>query len=522
MTDRIIPFDRYPNLPPLFRAFLAGLPALFPDRPDIGTAAARARKMLGTRSRVAAPAFRSRGPAGRAQAEALASGRAVAVLAGHQVGLFTGPLFALLKAFDAIRVAREISAAGVPAVAVFYALTDDHDLEEIARTARPGAGGPEILILEGADRANRRPVGPLPIPAKVTELIEAFRPDIKAPGASEVLDAFARRSVPGTSYADAFSETLLDLVDPEPLLVLDPLAPEAAAPAAEFFLLAARREKELGNAWRASSQRVAAAGHEPTVPFREDVFPFFTIEDGERRRVGSLEETLRRVSAGRALSSADVLTRPAFKSFVVPAAASILGPAEIAYHAEALALFPLFGLEAPVLLPRTHAVPTGPAERRALKALGLSPADVLAGGAPSGAAVVPEAESLAPIAKDLDSRLAALEPGLKSLDPTLSGALETTRRKVAYQIEQLMERTRKAAERRDDVASTRWQRLETMLRPAGGGPDRLYPPLVWLLAHGRAALSVLREAAQGSLAGAVVVDLSAEAVSEQPENPHAG
>lgn len=519
MTDRIIPFDRYPNLPPLYRAFLGGLPALFPDRPDARTAAARAREILGTPSRVPAPAFRYRGPAGRERAEALSAGRAVAVVAGHQVGLFTGPLFALLKAFDAIRVAREISASGVPAVPVFYALTDDHDLEEIGRTARPGAEGPEILILEGADRANRRPVGPLPIPAKVTELIEAFRPDIKAPGASEILDAFARRSAPGISYADAFVETLLDLVDPEPLLVLDPLVPEAAAPAAEFFLEAARRQADLRDTWRASCERVAAAGYEATVPFREDVFPFFTIEDGERRRVGSLAETVRLVSAGRALPSADVLTRPAFKAFLVPAAASILGPAEIAYHAESLALFPLFDLPAPVLLPRTHAVPTGPAERRALKALGLSPADVLAGPAPSAAAVPQEAESLAAIARDLESRLAGLEQGLKSLDPTLSGALETARRKVAYQIGQLMERTRKAAERRDDVASTRRRRLETMLRPAGAGPDRLYPPLVWLLAHGPAALSEIREAAQGSLEGAAVIDLSAESLSEKP---HAG
>lgn len=519
MSDRIIPFDWYPGLPPLFRAFLGGLPALFPDRPDVKLAAARAREILGTPSRVPAPAFRCRDQAGREKAEALASGRAVAVLAGHQVGLFTGPLFALLKAFDAIRVAREISASGVPAVAVFYALTDDHDLEEIGKTARPGAEGPEILILEGADRANRRPVGRLPIPAKVTELIEAFRTDIKAPGASEILDAFARRSAPGLSYADAFIETLLDLVDPESLLVLDPLASEAAAPAAEFFLAAARREADLHKAWRASCERVAAAGHEPTVPYREDVFPFFTIEDGERRRVGSPAESVRLVSAGRTLPSADVLTRPAFKAFLVPAAASILGPAEIAYHAEALALFPLFDLPLPVLLPRTHAVPTGPAERRALKALGLSPADVLAGPAPSTAAVPPEAESLASIARDLESRLAGLEQGLKSLDPTLSGALETARRKIAYQIEQLMERSRKAAKRRDDVASTRRQRLETMLRPGGAGPDRLYPPLVWLLAHGRAALAAIRAAAQGSLEGAAVIDLSAESVSEKP---HAG
>lgn len=519
MTSRIIPFDRYPGLPPLYRAFLTGLPALFPDRPDALAAAARAREILGKTARIPAPAFRCRGPAGRERAEALAAGRAVAVVAGHQVGLFTGPLFALLKAFDAIRVAKEISARGVPAVPVFYALTDDHDLEEIAKTARPAPEGPEILILEGADRANRRPVGPLPIPANVTEIVEAFRPDARAPGASEILDAFARRSGPGLSYADAFIETLLDLVDPEPLLVLDPLVPQAAAPAATFFLEAARRQADVREAWRASDERIAAGGHEAPVPFRADIFPFFTIEDGERRRVGPLDETVRRVEAGRALASADVLTRPAFKSFLLPMAASILGPSEIAYHAQSLALFPLFDLPAPILLPRTHAVLTGPAERRAAQALGLSLADVLAGTAPPASAALPEAERLASIATDLEARLAALEPGLKTLDPTLTGALEAARRKVAYQIEQLVERIRKAAERRGDVAAGRRRRLETMLRPRGAGADRIYPPLVPLLLHGLSALPAMREGAQGSLSGAAIIELGAAAPSEKS---HAG
>ncbi len=513
MTDSI-PFDRYPNLPPLFRAFLRGLTEFYADRPGLDAAAARAREILGRPASVGASAFRCRGPAGRDRAEALASGKAVAVAAGHQVGLFTGPLFALLKAFDAIRVAREISERGVPAVPVFYALTDDHDLAEVARTARPGAEGPEVLVLEGADRSNRRPVGPLPIPQKVTEIVEKFRLDAKAPGASEILEAFARRSAPGVSYADAFVETLFDLVEGELLLVLDPLTPEAAAPAAAFFLQAARRQAAVSGAWRQTAERLEALGHEIPVPYRSDVFPFFAIENGERRRLDSLDEAARRVEAGRALPSVDVLTRPAFKSFLLPMAASILGPSEIAYHAQALALFPVFELSAPVLLPRTHAVLTGPAERRALEALGLSLSDFFAASAPSAAAAPREAEWLAELGRRLEKDLAALEPSLRGIDPTLTGALETAGRKVAYQIEQLVERIRKAAEKREDIAAGRRRRLETMLLPEGSGADRLYPPLVPLLAHGRSALAAIRDAARSSLEGAAVVELGAEAPAE--------
>jgi uncharacterized protein YllA (UPF0747 family) len=438
----------------------------------------------------------------------------VAVVAGHQVGLFTGPLFALLKAFDAIRVAREIAASGVPAVPVFYALTDDHDLEEIAKTARPGAAGPEILILEGADRSNRRPVGPLPIPPRVAEIVETFRADARAPDAGEILEAFARRSAPGVSYAEAFIETLFDLVDPDALLVLDPLAPEARAAESAFLLEAVRKEAAVREAWRQTAQGLAAAGFEAPVPFRDDVFPFFTIEDGERRRASSAGEAGRQVEAGRAWPSADVLTRPALKSWLLPMAASILGPAEIAYHTQALALYPIFDLPEPALLPRTHAVLLGPAERRAVEALQISVEDVFGGAAPQSAAAPFEIERLAAIARQTEEALAGLEPGLKSLDATLSGALETAGRKMAYQIEQLMERVRKAAERRQDSTTGRRRRLETMLMPGGGGADRLYPPLVWLLAHGRPALAAIRTGATGSPEGAVVIELGAEAPPE--------
>src|SRR5262249_60844973 len=144
--------------------FLRGLAELCPGRPSIEAAAARGRGMLGRKPRLAADAFRARVPEARAMAEELAAGRAVAVLAGHQVGLFTGPLFTITKAFDAIRVARELTSRGVPAVPVFWALTDDHDLDEIARTARPGKQEALFVVLEGADRSNRSPVGALPLP----------------------------------------------------------------------------------------------------------------------------------------------------------------------------------------------------------------------------------------------------------------------------------------------------------------------------------------------------------------------
>ena len=138
-----IPLERYPGLPPLFLDFSRGKSPLYPDPPTIEVAALRGREILAQPGRVklSPEAYRFRGDAGRKSAEDLAAGRVVAVLAGHQVGILTGPLYTLVKAFDAIVLARELSNRGIPAVPVFWALTDDHDLEEVARTAKSAPDG---------------------------------------------------------------------------------------------------------------------------------------------------------------------------------------------------------------------------------------------------------------------------------------------------------------------------------------------------------------------------------------------
>jgi bacillithiol synthase len=519
MTPEVIPFERYSGLNPLFLAFLRKRPAFFPDPPTLEAATERARELLGRPAKVSAAAFRFRAADAAKQAEALSKGQAVAVVTGHQVGLFSGPLYTLVKAWDAIRVAREISARGVPAVPVFYALTDDHDLEEIARTARPTEEGPQVLVLEGADRANRHPVGEMPIPERVTEILAAFQEDAKTPEAREILEAFARRSAPGRPYGEAFIETLLDLVE-EPLLVLDASLSEARPAAADLFAQAAAKREEIERALAQAEQAVQREGYVVPVAHRPGVFPFFLVEKGERRRVDDLDRASKLIASAQAWVSADVLTRPVLKSFLLPAAASILGPAEIAYHAQALPLFPIFGLRPPVLLPRSHVVWIGPAERRAARALGVETRDLLADRT-EAAPRLPEAEELDQIANDADARLAGLEESIQKIDPTLSGALETTRRKISYQIGQMREKMEKAAERKDEVSGRRRRLLETRVRPAGAAADRLYPPLVPLLTRGRDVLAAIREGATGSTEGVAVVDLAPPPEGTQ-ETVHAG
>jgi len=505
----MIPYERYPGLPPLFLDFLKGLPQFYADPPTLEACEARAREILAARrpARLPASAYRFRGEESARLAEDLVAGRAVAVAAGHQVGLFTGPLFTLMKTLDAVHLARALRQRGVPAAAVFWALTDDHDLQEIARTAKPGPDGPVVLVLEGADRQNRQPVGRLLIPEAIRGIVDAFLPLAKTPEAATILEAFARRSAPGVSYGDAFIETLLDLVEPDPLLVIDPLGEPARSPAVDFFGEAVRQASSLRRTLEKTAEELRAAG-KPVPVTPPDGFSFFTIDAEGRRRVTDLEAATARVESGEAWPSADVITRPVLKSYLLPMAVSVLGASEIAYHAQSLPLFSLFGVPRPVLIPRTHVIARGPAERRLAEQLQIPEQDLLEPSGPDEPVSVPQADALERLAKATERELLTLSPELEKLDASLTGALENVATKITYKFEQLADRARKAAERRGAVVADRRERRQHALIPAGAPAERIYPPLAPLLAFGREdVLGSLRSVAGRGGSGAAVVDL---------------
>src|SRR5512146_1873943 len=96
---------------------------------------------------------------------------AVAVVTGQQVGLFGGPLYSLLKTASALNAADELNRAGVPAVAVFWLATEDHDLAEIDHALFP-AGPGRLRELRSTSKGQRNaPVGAVRFTAEIEEVV---------------------------------------------------------------------------------------------------------------------------------------------------------------------------------------------------------------------------------------------------------------------------------------------------------------------------------------------------------------
>ena len=114
-----------PAIPPIARAWARR------DRAHAGASAAPARDRGGHRARSSerrgAPARARRGRRGSSPTP-----RTVAIVTGQQAGLFGGPLFTLLKALTALKLAEQVAREHqVPAVAVFWIDAEDHDWDEV-------------------------------------------------------------------------------------------------------------------------------------------------------------------------------------------------------------------------------------------------------------------------------------------------------------------------------------------------------------------------------------------------------
>lgn len=471
------------------------------------------RERLRTASALAAQQ-RARGAGAAAlQAERLANPGTVAVVTGQQAGLFGGPLYVLWKALGARLVARDLERRGVPAVPVFWVASDDHDFAEIRTSTIVDTSG-QLRTLRYAPE--HEPVGQPAARLHFDQAIDEVLRDLgtflpAGNGSSSTLEALRECYQPGTTLSGAFARWLGRLL-PD-LVVLDP----ADAELKRLMLPVMRREiEEQSPSSRLAlltGERLRAAGYHLQVPVRPGFLNLFVVHAGERRALAlsgdaiEIRGTGERMTPAQALDwlereptdwSPGVLLRPLAQDLLLPTAAYVGGPAEIAYHAQIGPSYAHFGLPRPVLLPRPSVTLVEPSQARVLEAEGLRLPDLQ--GDPEGRLgqwardAHPQVQAAFAGARDAVRReLLRLEDLLGALDPTLRAAADSAQGRALYQIDTLEEKVTRALKKRDQARAERLRRTRDALMPGGLLQERGLG-LVGLVARHGAALASLLEA----------------------------
>ena len=441
--------------------------------------------------------------------ERLARG-AVAIVTGQQTGLFSGPAYTFYKAISAIRIAEEATSRGTDAVPIFWLATEDHDLAEVHHSDWNTRAGILHYELPARPEDAGRRVGEILLGDEIESIVLAATQTLEGPFADETTRALRESYTRGETYGSAFGKLMARLLAGRGIVFIDPLDVRLHRLAAPIYLRALEEADSLGDALLARSNELESGGfHAQVKVTRETTLLFYNL-DGRReplrRRNGNFAAGGAELSRDQLRSALQdrpdaftpsALLRPIVQDSLLPTAAYIGGPAEIAYLAQSNLIYKKFIGRMPAILPRASFTIVDPPIARLLEQYQLDFRDILAGSQhvrakmeqkfmPGDLAARFDAGESA-----LRDLLAQYDDPLKSLDPTLVDALRASEQKMLHQFTQLKAKVARAINFRSGVLDRHQRILLDALHPAGDLQERTLSALPFLASHGSRLLDEL-------------------------------
>jgi len=439
------------------------------------------------------------------------------VVSGQQPGLFGGPLYTIYKALTAIAFAGDLErATRRPVVPIFWIASDDHDFEE-ARHAFIGDGA--VAAREVAYPLEAAPRGVslarVPLADPVLDLVrQAEEALAQASFRAEVVDRLREAYAPGRGWTDAFARLAGGWVAPLGALVFDPADREAKRLALPVFERELSLRGKSAEAARATGAELTSAGyHAQIARTGQELNLFWHDESREALRLSG-DGTLRLAESGRELKERDllaklrerpedvspgVLLRPLMQDHLFPTAAYVGGPSEVAYWAQVNALYPLFEMGPPAIVPRAGATILEPRVAKTLERLGIAwetlagdveavIRDTLARFLPVDFPALFEKERVG-----WAESMKRIEAQVTAFDPSLRAAVDTATGKVIHEGQVLEKKLMQVWKRRNEETAQKIRRARESLFPRGGLQERTFSVLGYTAEHGPALLDEFRE-----------------------------
>ncbi|MFB3778751.1 MAG: bacillithiol biosynthesis BshC [Bryobacteraceae bacterium] len=418
------------------------------------------------------------------------------VATGQQVGLFSGPAYTIYKALTAARLARDLTQQGAPAVPVFWLATEDHDLEEVDHCWVFGQDHQPLRIEAACEGAPGQPVGGVTITGNPVERLREALEGL--PFAAEVLELTGAAYGSGRTLGSAFSRLLRGLLGAYGLIHLDPLRPAIRELAAPMLAQAAARAPELVNLLLERNRELESAGYHAQVRVEPSSSLLFTLEGGRRTPL-RLKDGGGPAAGQPALLSPNALLRPVVQDYLLPTVAVVMGPAEVAYMAQAEVLYRSLLGRQPVVVSRASFTLADARSAKLMERYRFSLSDLAAGEeelrSRIAGCLVPGGlkRSLEEAAADTADRLERLRAEIAGFDPSLAEAAGRSRRKILYQMSKLERKVAREALRRDERAGREAAGLYGLLYPRRQPQERIYSILPFLAKHGMGLIETVYE-----------------------------
>jgi bacillithiol biosynthesis cysteine-adding enzyme BshC len=395
------------------------------------------------------------------------------ITTGHQLNIFSGPLFFIYKLVTTINACQQLSQQHPDHrfVPVYWMASEDHDFAEINHfhlfgqryewnTEQQGAVG--RFDLEGMDEVLSS------LPEAVPLFEKAYREHDSLAAATRYYvnelfgeqglvvldadDATLKRHFVSVMQDDALNQSAHQLVEEasQHLDELDYRTQVHPRPINLFYLTDQQRERLVRN---------------------EDGF---AVNNTDQR---FLEEELQNeIEAHPERFSPNVVLRPLYQEMILPNLGYVGGPGELAYWLQLKPVFDHYQVPFPILLPRNFALVVSKSNAKKLQKVGLEATELFQD---TDALVKSFVEHHADASLSLGEQKAALtkvyeqvEEKVLAVDGSLKGFVGAESSKAFKSLDNIEKRLKKAEEQNQETAVGQLESLKEKLFPEGGLQER--------------------------------------------------
>ena len=449
-----------------------------------------------------------------AAARLLGDPRSVAIVTGQQAGLFGGPLYTLLKAMTALKLARDLGETHqVPAVAVFWIEAEDHDWAEVQSCCVLDAElTPRSVSLPDLPGANAKPIARMELDGSGVSAIADLEAALQTTEFTSDLLATLRAAYrPGSGMADAFGRWLEAVLGPHGLIVYDASDPAAKPLVADLF---AREVEQGGHTARlaaAAGQRLEEAGYHAQVMPAEGSIALFHMNDGrhaiqrdgDRFTVGDAQmapaDLAAHIREHPEQFSPNVLLRPLVQDTLFPTVCYVAGPNELAYLAQLRGVYDAFDVPMPLVYQRATATIV---DANAMRFMTRNAVTLESLRAQDEAALNQLLQAHLPASVDeavqdagraIEDRLIVVAREVQQIDATLEGAARSTLTRMQDDLRKLHAKIIQAAKRKDETLKRQFRHAQAQAFPGGHPQEREIGFVYFLNKYGPAFIERLAD-----------------------------
>lgn len=426
------------------------------------------------------------------------------VTTGHQLCLFTGPFFFIIKILQAIKLANQFTKwlPDYKFVPVFWMATEDHDFEEINHVhlfnkklewSDEQGGAVGRYKVDSMTGILEEIKGILGNSEKAMELEGLFSNAYKA---GRTLSASTRKLV-----HELFNKWGLVIIDGDDHKLKSQFIPELRRELSEGIIHESVQHdaqflSESGYDLQINPRKLNLFYLGKNVRNRLD-FEGEEVVEADGTRKWSKQDILKELEGQPENFSPNVLSRPVYQEKILPNICYVGGPAEISYWLELYSSFREFGIPFPLLNLRNSLMWIDKAKFSRLNKLGLEINDLFE----EESTVTSKLVGFEEDEDKLDAEIrkvhsAFLEMGdlVGKTDPTLEPFILAEGRKLEKQMTGIKDKVKRAKKKRKEDTLNAYWNLREKLFPSNALHERYDNFVPYFLAHGRDCFEIIYDA----------------------------